>query len=184
MSFISDVVETFQGSDCPIQKDLDWLSSMGVTVRALTEPDPFRRAIVKPVGPAWFDFVVAGEEESVAAMLFLARDTMGDPQDIIAWNPRVSFLRSHFGRARVLGEDEILRPHLEHDGCLRVWRDPIDWLLANRRGVVLLDGITSATVLAAGGPLMVEDQAHRREVLRLITSPLPQVNVATRKAAA
>jgi hypothetical protein len=136
------------------------------------------------VGAAYFDFANIGEENAVAAVLLLARDTMGDPQDVVAWNPRIGLLRSLYGRARLLGEDDVLMPHLEHDGCLRIWRDPLDWFRNNRRGVVLLDGITSAGILAEVGPLIAEDAAHRSEVLRVIIRPLPIVHVTGRREVA
>jgi hypothetical protein len=155
-----------------------------VPVCALVEPDPIRKSVVLPVSPTCFDFASAGDENAIGAVLILARDIMGDPQDVIAWNAKTGLLRSLYGRARVLGEDEVLMPRLDCGGCIRIWRNPLDWLRARRRGVVLLNGITSASLLAEVGSLVVDDAAHRREVLRVIARPLPLIHIADRREVA
>jgi hypothetical protein len=184
MSHITDLLDTFYASKRLEQRDLNWLRASSVTPRAMWDPDPMLRAAVRPVGPALFDIVHPETEQAKAAFLLLTRDAMGITSDIVAWNPRLPLLRSLYGRAKILGEDEVYKARLCHDGCLRIWRDPLDWLRADRRGVVLLHGITSAGCLAEIGPLMADDAAHRSDVLRLITRPQPRVHIAPRLQAA
>jgi hypothetical protein len=184
MSRVADLYETFHAFGRLEQRDLNWLRASGVKPRAMWHPVLILRGAVRLVGRALFDPAHPNDEEAKPAYLLLTRNSVGDPSDIVAWNPRIRFLRSLFGYAQMLGEEEIYAPRLECEGCLRVLCDPLDWLRLNRRGVVLLDGITSAPQLAAVGPLMVEDAAHRAHVLRLITTPSPKIYIARLSQAA
>ena len=184
MSLASDLIQTFfHETACPAQKDLEWLWREGVPLSGLTYPDPIRKGHVSLVGSALFE-LAASCDESVPAILLLARDVMGDPQDIVAWSPRRRFRRSLYGRAKMLGESELLQPRLAVGGCLRVSREPLDWLRANRRGVVLLDGVCSVPILRDAGPLMAEDEDHRREIDGLLASPLPTIHLSAQDRAA
>jgi hypothetical protein len=184
MSRLADLLETFHAFRGLDQRDLNWLRASGVGTRAMWHPDLILRGAVRLIGRALFDSVHPEDEEAKPAFLLLARNAVGDPCDVVAWNPRIRFVRSLYGHAEMLGEDEIYAPRLECEGCLRIMRDPLDWLRVDRRGVVLLDGITSAAQLAAVGPLMVDDAAHRADVLRLITIPSPKIYVARQKQVA
>jgi hypothetical protein len=107
-------------------------------------------------------------------MVFLARDREGKPADLVAWS-RDGRISAWLGAAAMLGEDYLSGPRLE-DG-LRVSAGPLEWLQAERLGVVILDAKRARWRLAEEH-LIVGDPTfgrHLRDILRL---PEPTIFVA------
>jgi hypothetical protein len=88
----------------------------------------------------------------------------GEATDLIAWQPRTGQLGSWRSYAWGLGQEEALCPRItDHDG-LHVWRTPLQWLQANRRGVVIFRPRLAADLLADAGPLIAMDMEHGQEL--------------------
>lgn len=91
------------------QSHIDWLLSHGVTIDAMIYPE----AMLASGGTFYF------------------------PDDDAFWEPKNNNkLTGHF----CLGADEILETsHYSFDGALPVFETPLQWLKANRRGIVVID---------------------------------------------
>jgi hypothetical protein len=99
----------------------------GVRSPALVYPELPRRGRVvfhdeRPV----FDFADDVCEDGVDALIFLARDDLGDPCDLVAWTSSRRKLASWFGAAALLGADDILAPRLTPEGALPIHRTPLE----------------------------------------------------------
>lgn len=80
-----------------------------------------------------------------------------------------------------MGEGTIFAPRLESE-ALPVWRWPLDWLRADRRGIVLLKPQLAAQFLRDVGPLMAEDVEHGLELERQLTIAAPRIVVPAASA--
>jgi hypothetical protein len=102
--------------------------------------------------------------------------------DIAAWHPSTGRIGTRLGAGAVLGLSAV------DDECgsarrpLPVWRHPGGWLLAHRRGIVIVDWDRAAHLLA-GAVLQPEDEAHSAELTRRLRV-LPPVIVAPRQIGA
>jgi hypothetical protein len=111
------------------QAHLDWLTASGVEPEAIINPDIIEIAhgtrgadgIFEPAahGPEWFAF----QEEN----------------DRVLWRPRSGELATEHGRCFALGEVEIRNPGVTAlRGWLQMHPDPLEWLRARRRGIVVI----------------------------------------------
>jgi hypothetical protein len=62
----------------------------------------------------------------------------------------------------------------EHAG-LPVWRSPIGWLRARRKGLCLVRPKAAVHFLTDASPLLAEDAAHGAELKHLLTRPAPRI---------
>jgi hypothetical protein len=108
-------------------EDVNELMALGISPRAIVHPDPpmtCRGVVLNGVfeqtktGPKWFAF--AGLS------------------DIILWQPKTGQLVSEWNSAFALGEQLIDNPGATFDGWLRIHGDPLEWLLNDRAGIVIL----------------------------------------------
>jgi hypothetical protein len=161
-----------------IRDEIDHLVQQGVPTSALSHPMPLRAADIVWVAEGRFEFpnYLPCDALRECALLFLVEDSGGAPLDIVAWAPSTDRIGSWLGYAWGLGEETIYAPRLE---CvaLPVWRSPLDWLRANRRGVVLLKPQLAAQFLRDVGPLMAEDVEHGLELERQLTIAAPRIVV-------
>ena len=112
--------------------------------------------------------------------------TMADlnAADIVAWSPKSGRIGTRLGCSFALGEDQIGIDGLGTTGLpIPVHRNPLGWLRADRRGIVVADWEMAAYTLR-GLILEAEDDAHRRDLARRLTPTLPTIVVATRRAVA
>jgi hypothetical protein len=115
----------------PTDDELLWLLEQGVSDEALW---PISGATVR-FDSATFDLDAEGER----ALVFRAEDR-DEVIDLIGWQPHTGALASWRGQAFCLGDiDDIFNPATYFDGgALRVHATPLDWLLANRDGIVIV----------------------------------------------
>jgi hypothetical protein len=158
------------------------LMSEGAPVEGLIWPDlPARTNVVFHAKRPLFDFAVdVGDEGAVSALIFLARDEDGEPEDLIAWAPETNRLASWCGASVFLGADDILGPRLGIEG-LRIHRDPLAWLKTGRQGVIILDPKRARWRLA-GESLIVSEVDFGRKVRAFMRLPEPDVLVERRAA--
>jgi hypothetical protein len=114
-------------------------------------------------------------QEGVRAFLFLITDGQDVARDVIALSPSLNKLTTWLGRAWALGEEAVYRPCLSPQGELPVWRSPIGWLKARRKGLCLVRPKAAAYYLDDAGPLPAEDKAHGAELKQLLTRPAPRI---------
>ena len=161
------------------QEAIDWLLASGVTIDTVATPWAVRSARVtfEPTGryrpcPGLGEF---------AYVLPLIDDGI---VDLVAWSPKNDRLASRLGRGGALGQGRLgIEGVGTTDRPLPVWRSPLNWLRAGRRGVVIADPVVAAH-LFAGTILQAEDRAHATEVSEALRLPPPTVISQTRKIAA
>jgi hypothetical protein len=159
---------------------LDWLKRLreiGVSVDALAEPELPAQAQVVVSDGFIFDFADKADETAVDAVIFLARDELGDPADLVAWEPRRNRMAAWWGDAPLLGMDELYAPRLDPERALLVHETALAWLLGERNGVVICDPSKAASVLRAAAPLKASSDNFGRRLHTLLKLAPPHIYV-------
>jgi hypothetical protein len=140
----------------------------GVTVDALTKPLAVlaARVVFQPNG------TYAPNGLGEFAHVFPAFDGDG-LADVVAWAPKSRRIASRFGLVSMLGEEQAAQASRASKPLL-VWRDPVGWLRAGRRSVVILEPEGAAVVLA-GLPITAEDEGHARHLRATLKVPPPRI---------
>ena len=88
-------------------------------------------------------------------------------------------LASWRGQAFCLGDvDDIFNPATYFDGgALRVHETPLQWLLADRDGIVIVRPDLAHAYLASCQRLAFSDRAHARQVDKWLQPPKPTVEI-------
>jgi hypothetical protein len=77
------------------------------------------------------------DARAVDALIFLAMDEFGEPDDLVAYAESLPTC-AWYGHAAFLGAENLLGPRLpNHD--LYVHCTPLDWLVFHQQGVVIID---------------------------------------------
>ena len=122
---------TWLDLDTLSQGHIDFLLAAGIATFAMIWPVPILSTRGFRASDGRFDPGQAGEE-------WLAIEEV---EDWIFWNPETGELALDTGRAFALGEAAIGNPGtFAFDGWLNVYADPLDWLAANRDGIVPIPG--------------------------------------------
>lgn len=154
----------------PNDNELSWFLDRGVTPDVLW---PVSGATVLFDGPT-FTLDVHGER----AFTFRALDR-GEPIDLIAWNPRTGSLGSYRGQAFCLGDvDDIFNPATYFAGdALRVHATPLEWLLADREGIVIVHPEFAPAYLAHCPRIRSSSQEYALQVKRWLQPRKPSVQI-------
>jgi hypothetical protein len=178
MSVITPIRTTgvFNASNNLRPRDVADLECMGIPADALAGPVPVRSGYVV-FDELGFEFEQHHRygTEGVRAFLFLVTDGQGVARDVVAWSPSLNRLTTWLNRAWALGEEAVYRPRLSPQGELPVWRSPVGWLKARRKGLCLVRPKAAAYYLDDAGPLLAEDTAHGAELKQLLTRPAPRI---------
>lgn len=154
-------------SSPPDDTAIRWLEGRGVLRDDICRPFPVHVARVifddgryRPApGVGDFAFVFAVFDEEIV--------------DAAAWEPSTGRMATRLGNGAALGQALIGTAGWGTTGrSLVVRRSPLDWLRSGRRGLVIVDPILAAHILA-GRALRAEDDAHRRELKRVLRLPPP-----------
>ena len=175
------------------QTAIDRFLAAGVPPLSLVMPDMVTPAVVYPhdENPDRFSFREDLREpaEGVSAFLIAVRDESGAIVDLAAWRPREGWLATWRGVGWALGAHEYPSPldALHDGGAVRVFRSPMDWLRADRRGLVLLDHVTARWRFARDGmPIIADDLVHAKRLKQVLAvKPVPIIlpNITERLAA-
>jgi hypothetical protein len=150
------------------QTHLDWLTSRGVDVLSVVSPTPVRLAHGRvaadgcfepePNGPGWLVFQ--------------------EPGDWVFWQPRTREMATWLGRSFALSEELIFEAvTYAINGRLRIFASPLDWLKANRNGIVVIDWRRAFERLR-DAPRLAVDEALMPLYWRHMKPPrLPQVQI-------
>jgi hypothetical protein len=115
----------------PTEGEIHWLFDQGVPDTAMLEPTPIRAANVVFLDGNTFDF------DSCGVRTFIFKEP--DSDDLVAWNPMRNALATWRGAAFAHGQDAVFNPATYFDGgALHVHETPLQWLHADRQGIVIL----------------------------------------------
>jgi hypothetical protein len=150
--------------------ELLWLLDQGVSHKALW---PISGATVRLDG-ATFNLDHKGER----ALTFRAEDR-GEVFDLIAWQPRTGAVATWRGQAFCLGDvDDIFNPASYFGGdALRVHATPLDWLLADREGIVIVRPALAPAYLADCQRIRCSNQALARQLEKWLQPRKPSVEI-------
>jgi hypothetical protein len=154
----------------PTDDELLWLVRQGVSDDALW---PISGATVYFDGNA-FKLYPEGER----ALTFRAEDC-GEVIDLVAWQPRTGKLASWRGQAFCLGDvDDIFNPATYFaGGALRLHETPLQWLLAEREGIVVARPDWAHAYLANCRRLACSHTVHARQVEGWLQPPRPTTEI-------
>ena len=112
------------------QEHLDWFTKRhGIAPLALCRPEPILVAKGTRADDGYIDLDDRGSEW----LLFI------EPEDAIFWQPRTNELATWNGRSFALGEAIIDNAWTYSFDPLRVYASPLEWLQADRDGIVIRD---------------------------------------------
>ncbi|MBB3931208.1 hypothetical protein GGR25_002258 [Kaistia hirudinis] len=169
---IKDLFEDPAEGTAPTMRQLSFLLDAGVPLDAIVAPWCLRVARVafperwryapSPMGDPSFVFAVIASDGII---------------DLAAWHPRTGRIGTRLGIGGLLGEGQIGRDGLGTTGLpLPVLRTPADWLMAHRKGLVVVDPQAAAYRLA-GMTLHAVDVGHGRDLRDMLSLPRPFIVV-------
>jgi hypothetical protein len=164
-----DAIAVYCEEAGPASNDvIRWWMDQGVSVDALTKPLAIlaARVVFQPNGT----YVPNGLGEFSHVFPAFSGDGLAD---VVAWAPKSGRIAPGFGIVSMLGEELAARASRASKPLL-VWRDPVGWLRAGRRGGVILEP-EGAAVLLAGLPVVAEDEAHARHLRSILKVPPPRI---------
>jgi hypothetical protein len=165
----------------PIQwPEYSGLMRLGVPAPALIWPDlPARAPVFFRTGKPLFEFAAdlpaEFDPDIVWAMVFLALDEDRYPVDLVAWATTPYRIASWFGATPFLGAESLFAPRLGEVG-LNVFRTPLEWLKAERDGVVIVDPAEAKWWLV-GEQLLVSDGVFGRDIHDKLRLPEPRIAI-------
>jgi hypothetical protein len=164
----ADLAET----QTPTDKILHWLHARGATPLALASPFPI--AMTRAV----FDGQGRYTPNALGATVIVLPVIDTELIDAVAWSPVSGEIGTRFGVGACLGASQIGAEGLGTTGlALPVWRSPLSWLCAGRRGVVIVD-TDLAGLRLAGLIIEAEDSDHARDLRKMLRVPPPTITVA------
>ena len=153
--------------DFPTELEARWLLAQGVSDTAILEPDPIRAGTVR-----FWQHAFELDPEGDRALLFKHE------RDWIAWQPRSGKLASWRGVAFALNEEAIWNPASYFGGlALRIHRTPLEWLKADRDGIVIVQPRLAHAMLRSARALSFADSAFAQLVRRWMESPTSQTEL-------
>jgi hypothetical protein len=121
-----------------------------------------------------FDLDDSGER----ALIFRA-DDRGEVTDLIAWQPHTGTVASWRAQAFCLGDlDGIFNPATYFAGdALRVHATPLDWLRADREGIVIVRPDLAPAYLSHCQRIRCSNAAYARQVKKWVQPRQPAVEI-------
>ena len=158
----------------PTDDELRWVLRQGVHESALVRPWPIGGANIRLLDGGTFDHDVTG-----ARALTLRAEDRGEVIDLVAWEPSTGKLASWHGNTFCLGDfDQIYNPATYFmGGALRVHADPLDWLRANREGIVILRRDFAYAHLRFCPRILCDDLGHAEKVEFWLRAPEPTAEI-------
>jgi hypothetical protein len=144
----------------------------GVSDIALLQPMAIRAATVNFLDASTFDFDPSGMQ----ALIFEVVE--GDLHiDWCAWQPKTGQLASWEAKAFALGQDAIFNPATYFMGSmLRVHRTPLEWLQAERDGIVVVQPRFAHAYLR-NARISCADHAMAKQLSEWIRPPISKAEI-------
>ena len=156
--------------------EIERFAAKGVEQAALRYPQPLRANGIVYRSDGSFEFAIdTGHRRITQAFTILATTTFG-AVDIVAWQPETNQIASWLNRAFALGEEQIWAPRLG-DEPLPIWRTPLNWLRAGRKGIVILRPEVACLQLDCVSGVCAEDFAHAEALERILFPPKPKTKI-------
>jgi hypothetical protein len=157
----------------PNELQTQWLTSKGVDFEALLKPWPIGATRVR-----FEDGYFIPDEAGERVITIVCFDS-GVPIDIVAWQPKTDQLATYLGRAVFLGdEDDCFNPATWFgDDDLIVHTSPMDWLRANREGVVVIDQTHAGEILRRVQSVRCSDDEMAATVHRWLSPAEPSTKI-------
>jgi len=150
------------------QDDLDRFQSLGVDALSLGSPWHILVDRVVFDGSGTFHFSRDAGDDRAEHVFTIAVIGLGvGIVDICAWHREADRFALWLGAGYALGQTQVELPHLEP---LPIWRSPLAWLRAGRRGIVILRPEIAWSRLI-DVPVLAETIDHGRELKRLLAPP-------------
>lgn len=174
----SDLFDAQAHGRLPKTNEIARFQDSGVDPDALLHPHPLRGDQVVFLSEGLFEFARHLEDtnSTVEPAFTLVVTTTYGAIDIVAWQPQANRIGLWLNRAVALGEEQILAPRLG-DEALAVWRTPMDWLRARRRGIVILRPSAAFFYLRDVPSLYAENFAHAEELERVLNPPKAKTEI-------
>jgi hypothetical protein len=154
----------------PEQRELDWLRSQGVSDAALDDLPHIGAAFVE------FDGHLFEEVEDGQRALTFVIHGHGEFIDFAAWQPRTGQLATWRSAGFAIGQEAICNPATYFaGGALRIHRSPLEWLKADRDGIVIADHKQTYAMLRHVPRLSFADAMLARQVRAWLQPPKPRV---------
>jgi hypothetical protein len=154
------------------------LIKKGVPSPALAYDIPAFASVVYFPDRPLFDFAEdVGDEGAAMALVFLAYDEQSEVIDLVAWSSKPDRLAAWYGAAAMLGGEQIWAPRIANEGALPVFETVLDWLRADRQGVVVVDEVRAAPLLYEAQPLFCTSIEHASRLRERITPRPPKIFV-------
>jgi hypothetical protein len=159
----------------PTDDEIRWLLDQGIDGDAMALPYAIRSSWVR-FDRTTFDFNKDGEK----AIIFRAVD--GEAVDLIAWQPRTGKITSWRGIAFCLGDvDQVFCPSTYFmDGMLSIHADPLEWLRADRAGIVIVNPrLTYAHFGRSSGRVFIPELSLAQRFKAWLRPPKSRVKIFT-----
>jgi hypothetical protein len=170
-----------RASGLPSGAQIRWLLDQGVSVKTL-ESEPCSIAATKVCFEGRFFIPDLGGEK---ALIFRATDR-GEVVDLVAWSPRTGEIVSFLGLAFCLGDqDQLFNPASWFSGGgLHVHSSPLEWLKADRSGIVIVDPNQTYAMLRHVPRLVFTDVTFARRVKEWVQPPRSRCELLIARSAA
>lgn len=147
-----------------------WLLDRGVSINAVFFPIAVRAAHV------YFDGCGLYVPDAIGVLAFIlpATDATGRVVDFAAWCPSTGEIGTRLGNGVFLGDGLTFERTFVH-------RSPLEWLRAEREGMVILDSERAAVPLAAT-VIYSANGPHADALSKQLRVPPPHIRVARRRA--
>jgi hypothetical protein len=175
-SRIADIIDAQAGGRALRQGEIDRLLKRGVPEEALHFPHPLLAQDVVFLPNGYFEFQRHLQDEVGEPAFTMIVEGADGPIDIVAWQPQTNHTALWLKRAFALGEEQLSGPRLD-DEPLRVWRSPMTWLAARRRGLVIVQPKAAFYTLGCLSRIVAEDIDHGIELDTLLTPPKPRTRI-------
>jgi hypothetical protein len=154
---------------------IGWLLDQGVTEQAMLAPWPIAGAKVRFFDTGTFDV----DADGIPAVTFRAA---APPDDLIAWSPKSGKIGSWRGTAAFLGDPEQIDNTATYfaGGKLTIHKSPLEWLKANREGLVIVRPELAYVYLRNVPRVFIEDLSLARNFKAWVQPPKPTVRIFTR----
>ncbi len=165
------LVQQHLSAGCLSPTQLDWLRGQGVSPSAIIEWPIVNSARVL-FNDNRFDFATHGDDGQNVLTLLI--EDMYRPIDIAAWAPKTGNMGTWLGLGFAVSQSDIFNPgKYAFNGCLRIHKTPLDWLISNRDGIAIIDSAKTYSFLRSASRLSFADVAYGMKVRSWMKPPAP-----------
>jgi hypothetical protein len=145
---------------------IGWLLDHGVSTETL------ETELIEATTVCFDERFFVAHPDGEKALIFRATDR-DEVIDLVAWSPRTDQLGSFLGLAFCLGDQDQVHNSASWfaGGGLNIYKSPLEWLRANRRGIVIVDPRQTHAMLRHVPRLLVDNIAHGEQVKRWMRPP-------------